>query len=1053
MTTSSFRNVFVFLGLVSAGAGLGCNQNDTLDGLTETTQRPESNPPPAAIPAKTRLNRAVVSKHWDEAETWIRQALLESPDDPKVFKNAAVIYGRSGRKLEAAEMMAASVDASGDQASVVDVQLAFQAMMDAGRFYDAAELLERSIKRMPDQATLRRNLVGFYGEAELPEQAMPHVEYLIRQRAFDLPLLKAWVDTSYRRFSQTTIELLRNRNPDDWRIRLGEARSMFDDFKHTSAIELLDQIIVKHPDFGPAHALLGRCLLADGRYEQLPSWHSKCPDSTQSMAMYWLTIGDWSIEAGDAAGAARAYGEAVNRDANDAAAWSGYAAALRKMILQKTSTPIDRQQLDRTANAAQKRFATLLKIHKLYYRNERLKVNQQASLASIAGQLLQLGRLWEAEAWSAVAMTGEGKSDKNLLALREQIVDRLQHDRDWQVSRGDDAFAIDIMQFPAPSIMKNFSTILDPSKAKKLAQFDTQPLPIRLVDQAKERGVSFFGRTGDSVSGPHVIFSEMMGCGGGCIDFDRDGQQDLILMAAGGSFRGRDSEPNRCYRNLDGQFADVTQQAGSGDTGFGQGVAVGDINDDGFSDTLMLNLGLNRILQNNGDGTFTDVSDRMGKDLQKWSVSGAIIDVNGDTYNDIFVVNYCDADSPIRMPCFDTKTGALTSCFPLSYPASPDDVYLGLPTGGFRLPAENVISCESAGRGLGIVAGNLDSKGMSAYIANDMSANNYFPFGASAEIPFGDTAYLNGLAVLANTQAQASMGMAAGDFDHDGDLDFFVTGYVNEYNVYYEQETPGMWVDRSIALGLANPPFDYVGFGTQAIDLDNDGLDELLVTNGHVGEFGDPHQPYAQQFRLFRRSPDRRYQSENVAAWEGYFSKPHVGRAMWRGDLDQDGRTDAVITHATEPVSLLMNRSASDHHRIGFRLVATDGPRDAVGATVRFEVPAKSGRPAIQRTLFRLAGDGYMATNEDVLRAGTGQAGEVKSVSVTWPSGQLQSFGDLSCGRDHVLVQGHAESFEVNPFQSAGSNLWCEEQYCSARCLDDRGRRRLIRSGLRSRSP
>jgi tetratricopeptide (TPR) repeat protein len=1018
MKTPSFRNLLVLFGIVAAGCGIGCNQQNLLNSEAQPADRSASSGEPTAVLASVRLNRAVVSKNWNEAETWIRQALLESPDDPKVFKNAAVIYGRSGRKTEAAEMMAASVDASGDKASVGDVQLAFQAMMDAGKFYDAAELLERSVKRMPDQATLRRNLVGFYGEAELLEQAMPHVEYLIRQRAFDLPFLKAWVDTSYRRYSQTAIELLRKRNPDDWRIRLGEARSMFDDSKHTAAIELLRQIIDKHPDFAPAHALLGRCLMADGQYDQLTSWHSKCPESIQSMSTYWLTVGDWSIEAGDPAGAARAYGESIERDANNAAAWTGYAAAIRKMISQKVSNRIDQQQLEHTAQAAQDRFATLLELRKLYYRNGRLKVNDQASLTSIAGQLFELGRLWEAEAWSAVAMTVEGKNDKNLPALREQIVDRLRRDRAWQVSRDDDAFAFEAHEFPMPSVLENSSNGPDPSKAKKLAKFDTPRLPIRLEDQAQKRGINFYGRTGDSVDGPHVILSESLGCGGGCIDFDRDGQQDLILLAAGGSFRGRDSEPNRCYRNLDGQFADVTTEARCGDTGFGQGVSVGDINEDGFPDMLLLNLGANRLLQNNGDGTFSDVSDLMGDDLQKWSVSGAIFDVNGDGFNDYFVVNYCDAEAPIHLPCYEDKTGALQTCHPLLYPASSDDVYLGLPTGGFRLPTQSVIQFESAGRGLGIVAGNLESQGMSAYVANDMSANHYYRLGSSAVKPYRDTASLNGLAVFANTQTQASMGMAAGDFDHDGDLDFYITGFAREYNIYYEQQSPGLWVDRSLALGLVKPTLDFVGFGTQAIDLDNDGLDELLVTNGHIGDFGKDLPPYAQQFQLFRRQSDGRFLAEDLGILKGYFSKPHVGRAMWRGDFDRDGRTDAVVTHATEPVAVLMNRSPSDHHRIGFRLVATDGPRDAVGSTVRFESQTRTGRPPIQRTLFRLAGDGYMTTNEDVLRAGTGKADEVKNVIVTWPSGQQQSYGDLPCGRDHILVQGHSEAFAANLFQA-----------------------------------
>jgi tetratricopeptide (TPR) repeat protein len=994
------------MGIVVAGSGMGCNQAADSDSQSILGRQSTPASETSTIPARVHLDRAVKSKNWDEAEKWVRQALIETPDNPKVFKNAAVIYGRSGRKAEAAEMMAASVAAAGGNANVADVQLAFQAMMDAGQFYDAAEMLEQALKRMPDQLVLRRNLVGFYGEVELPEQAKPHVEYLIRQRAFDLPFLKTCLDTSYRRFSQTSINLLRERNPNDQRIRLGEARKLFDDSDFLASIGVLREIIAKHPEFAPAHALMGRCLIAEGQYDQLPQWLAQCPDSVQSIQNYWLTLGDWSTEVGDAAGAARAYGEATQLDANDAAAWAGYAAALRSLDDGQTTLTFDQQQLTRTAEAAQKRYADLLELRKAFYQNEKLKEKSQQSLTAISRKLLALGRLWEAEAWSAIASTLEGQPDEGLPGLRKQIIEQLQSDRDWQVTRGNDAFAIDINVFPMPSILKNPGNEGHQQKQTKLAQFDTDPLPIRLEDQAEQRGIQFFGRTGDTVDGPLVILRDSLGCGGACIDFDLDGNQDLILLAAGGSFMGRDSEPNRCFRNLDGQFNDVTTQSHCGDTGFGQGVAVGDVNDDGFADMLLLNLGANRMLQNNGDGTFTDISDRMGKELMKWSVSGAIFDVDGDGLNDYYVVNYCE-----------DKNGKFTAIHPLSVPASHDNVYLGLPTGGFQLPPGNVIECESPGRGLGIIAGNLDSQGMSAYVANDMSANHYYRLGSAHSMPYRDVGSLNGLAVFANTQTQASMGMASGDFDHDGDLDFYITGFAREYNIYYEQQSPGMWVDRSVALGLSSPTLPFVGFGTQAIDLDNDGLEELLITNGHISDFGEGFPPYAQQFQLFRRQSDGGFLLEDISGWGDYFSNPHVGRAMWRGDLDQDGRSDAVVTHATEPVAVLMNRSRSGNYRIGFRLVATNGPRDAIGATIRFEVQTRASVAPTKRTLFRLAGDGFMTTNEDVLRAGTGKASEVNRLVVTWSNGQEQNFGSVACGSDYVLVQGHSDAFEVRRFK------------------------------------
>jgi hypothetical protein len=438
-------------------------------------------------------------------------------------------------------------------------------------------------------------------------------------------------------------------------------------------------------------------------------------------------------------------------------------------------------------------------------------------------------------------------------------------------------------------------------------------LPIRLAEESKQRGLEFYGRIGRGVNGPKVPIHQTLGCGGGVIDFDNDGHHDLVFAAAGGSLRATDSDPGALFRNLGSSFINVSSQSSFGDRGFGHGIVIGDYNDDGFQDVVVLNLGRNRLFRNNGDGTFSDASDclaEIGKG--DWSTSGAIVDVDSDGYNDIVVVNYCDANQPLEEPCFDNN-GREINCYPLRYGPERDRFLRGEPTGRFADVTDLWTSQPSAGRGLGIVAGRLDGQTQGVYIVNDASINHFYRWNnASQSDPATDalidTGVASGLAVDAHSLEQGSMGIASGDFDNDGDLDFYVTGFNREYNVYYDQTTPGFWSDRTAAQGMVTNTLAMVGFGSEAIDFDNDGLDELLVTNGHVGDFGASNSPYAQPMQLFRASPEGGFRLTDMNAWGEYFSLPHVGRALFTCDANQDGRTDVVVTHATEPVALLVNQ-------------------------------------------------------------------------------------------------------------------------------------------------
>ncbi len=665
--------------------------------------------------------------------------------------------------------------------------------------------------------------------------------------------------------------------------------------------------------------MLGVALIAEGKLDAVPSWFSQLPQDTPDYSGYWVAVGDWAIATGQTAGAVRAFAEATRRSPNDSGLWAQLGEAIRALKAEQAQTTKEASDyasfdFDAVAAGIDQRRTDLLQLRERFatfrigdYRSQKVAVD-------IAKKLLDLGRVWEAEAWLAVATQLPDEPSEEWTTLREQAIGRLTSDRAWQSRQDHPELAFALERFPLPKELKNGeieSVGLASGAVRGMKQSPASAaLPIRLANEAQQRGLEYYGQIGSGVKGPRVPIYQTLGCGGGVIDIDNDGRHDLVFAAAGGSPTDTDSEPGALFRNVGFAFVDVSVESNFADRGFGHGIAIGDYNDDGFQDIVTLNLGRNRLFRNNGDGTFTDASDCLAETGKgDWSTSGAIVDVDGDGYNDLVVVNYCDASQPLDEPCFDSN-GQQVNCYPLRYAAGRDRFLRGGPGGRFSDVTDAWAKQPSAGRGLGIVAGRLDGQTQGVYIVNDASINHFYRWNSetpsdTATDDLIDSGVASGLAVDAQSLDQGSMGIASGDFDNDGDLDFYVTGFNQEYNIYYDQKTPGFWSDRTATQGMVAETLGTVGFGTEAVDFDSDGLDELVVTNGHIGDFGAGAAPYAQPMQLFRASPQGGFRLCDIKAWGDYFSTPHVGRALFTCDANQDGRTDVVVTHATEPVALL----------------------------------------------------------------------------------------------------------------------------------------------------
>jgi hypothetical protein len=538
--------------------------------------------------------------------------------------------------------------------------------------------------------------------------------------------------------------------------------------------------------------------------------------------------------------------------------------------------------------------------------------------------------------------------------------------------------------------------------------------PVIFVDIAEQAGLDkFHHRSG----GPEkATILETPGSGVALLDYDNDGWLDIYLLN-GSTFpalKGKEPAPRAMlfHNNHDGTFTDVTEKAGVANERWGFGVAVADYDNDGWSDIYVANYGKNRLYHNNHDGTFTDVAEMAGVALRGWSTGPTWGDYDRDGLVDLFVPGYVkfDAEHPpmagqagVSASACQFRGVSFLMCGPRGLPGEGDHLFHNSGDGTFIDVSKKAgVSDPQNYYGLASVFVDADDDGwLDLAVAND-SVPRYL-YRNRHDGTFEDVSYLSGFALTNEGLAQASMGIAVGDFNRDGRLDFFVTTFSDDYKTLYRNDGDFNFSDVTYPAGLGRTTIPFLGWGAGFLDFDNDGLLDIFVANGHVYPSVDQRDwgtTWAERPQLFRNLDGTKFQEVPPATGSGLaLVVPARGAAF--GDLFNDGHIDVVLNNMDSTPALLRNVVKNGNHWIAFKLVGgAKSPRDAVGAAVFLTAGGFRQRGDV------LSGGSYGSSSDPRVHFGLGTASKIERVEIRWPDGKKEEVGIPGVDRIITVVEG-----------------------------------------------
>jgi enediyne biosynthesis protein E4 len=889
------------------------------------------------------------------------EAWKQVPPASRFAAQAAMMSARQAlardRLSVAEELLLAALGSRGPHVVEARVSL-IQLFKIQGRYDEARRLIREGWQSYPDRVGTLKELARLGTDNPIKiEKLRPILETARRNAPDDDRVWLGWanlaIQTGRLDMAREWLDACLRRRPDDlavWRVRLDWARAAEDESEVRRALARLPGEIV------PPNEVLG-----------LGAWFAR--------------------RSGDLDRERRFLEDLMALDVK--ALW-----AMERLaeLLLRAGQPERAEQL-RASKGELERVLDWYLVH--VYASDRL--DHATDLARAAERI---GRRFEARCWWELAAARPGQAQ-----VAKAEIERL--------ARAEAAAQPPAWPTPADLLAELAS---DEVRARSTGATRPGGAAPRFVDDAGTAGLHF---TYDNGVSPRRQVPETMGGGVGLLDYDGDGWLDIYVVQ-GGPFPPRAAERrrsaargDRLYRNRgDGVFEDVTVRSGVAALrqGYGHGVAVGDVDNDGRPDVFLTRWGSYALYHNRGDGTFEDVTDSWGLAGDRdWPTSAAFADLDGDGDLDLYVCHYIEWDADHPRICYNEDRTARRYCGPPEFKAMPDHLFRN-DGGRFVDVTREAGIVDRDGRGLGVVITDLDGDGRDdIYVANDGSAK--FCFRNRGGLQFQEVGHVAGVACNAAGACQASMGVACGDFNGDGRPDLAVTNYYNEYTALYLNLGDGVFSDHTAGVGLAVPSRSRLGFGAAFLDFNNDGRLDLATANGHVEDLR-PAVPFQMTAQLFAGAIDGAHLVDVTDRAGPAWQVPLLGRGMAAGDLDNDGRVDLVIVPQNQNVAYLHNRTDGGLP-LTLLLEGTRSNRDAVGACVTLR---SGGRCQVG---YRFGGGSYQSAGDPRLHFGLGTADRVDWVDVRWPSGRVDRYTGLQPGRGYRLREGDARAGPLPRYRRA----------------------------------